>query len=41
MANIRKDRWPGCYSGDPGSIGTGLCRILLPDIREFTFYEVE
>jgi hypothetical protein len=25
----------GTYSGDPGSIGAGLCRILHPDFREF------
>jgi hypothetical protein len=25
----------GAYSGGPGSIGPGLCRILHPDFREF------
>jgi hypothetical protein len=28
----------GAYSGDPGSIGAGLCRILHPDFREFFFH---
>src|SRR5215210_8418463 len=30
----------GAYSGDPGSIGAGLCRILHPDFREFHFHAV-
>src|SRR5215213_532426 len=30
----------GAYSGDPGSIGAGLCRILHPDFRELRLSEL-
>jgi hypothetical protein len=30
----------GAYSGDPGSIGAGLCRILHPNFAELPFHDI-